>query len=430
MRKLIVASVALAVSLSLIAADELPHRAMFGAQLIPSEKGVALGQLSPSAPAATAGLRPGDIVTALGDAKITRPEELAAAVKRHGAGSVEVSFLRDGSPSKLTVQLVEAPRESSPDFDVIYDSVKANDSLRRTIITKPHGRAKRAAVLLAGGIGCYSLEGAAMSPDNSYGALIRDLTANGFVVMRVEKSGMGDSQGVPCPLQDFDNELAGYRAALEKLRTYDFVDARRIFLIGHSLGGIQVPLLAAETPVRGVVAFETAGHKWLDYEERNAKRQMTLEGHSGEELTTRVATRRECLQKLLIERKTPDAVVEAQPQCAEFIQYPADYTYMQQLAAIDPVKEWKKVSAPVLLLYGSSDFITDAEEHELIARAVNSAHKGRAKFIVEKDMDHFMRDVPSQAESMRLMKSEQTETRPLHTQVRKDIIAWLKAHAR
>jgi pimeloyl-ACP methyl ester carboxylesterase len=254
------------------------------------------------------------------------------------------------------------------------------------------------------------------------------LTREGFVVMRVEKSGMGDSQGVPCQLQDFENELAGYRAALAKLRTYSFVDASRIYILGHSMGGLQAPILASEAKVRGIVVMTTAGHKWLEYEEENAKRQMALEGVASDELLTRVALRRECLSRLLIRRETPEAIVKDRADCEGSVQSPAHYTYMQQLAALDPVALWKKVSAPVLIIHGASDFVTSEEEHRIIERAVNSKHKRHATLLIEPRMDHFMREVASPAESMRAMKADGGETLPLRTKVQDDIVEWLKKH--
>ena len=411
--------------LSVTTTDELPRRHLFGAQLVPNDNGVAVGQLSPNGPAAKAGLRSGDLIVSFGETTVHRPEELIAAVKATASNKTEVEIVRDGQKLKLPVELAEVPRETSDEYDVIYDSVRANGTLRRTIITKPHGNSKRPAVVFAGGLGCYSLDNvpASVSP---YIALIQDLTRNGFVVMRVEKSGMGDSQGVPCAEQDFENELAGLRAGLAKLRTYPYVDSKRLFFIGHSIGALDAPILANETPLRGIVAMSTAGHQWLDYEAVNAERQMKMEGHSGDELQTRLATRRGCLDRLITKRETPEQIAKDKPACEEFLQYPAHYSYMQQVGALDLPALWKRVSVPVLLIHGASDFVTDAEEHQFIARQVNASHRGLASVVIEPRMDHFMNDVASPEESMRTMKADTIGDQSPQTQVRKDIIEWLK----
>jgi uncharacterized protein len=417
---------------SLIANADAPgglkRRVVFGAHLGPAANGgITVMDLTPGAPAIAAGLAKGDVIVSINGKAIADPGQFVAAMKASGAGPAELEILRNGETSKKTVRLAEAPRETSSDFDVIYDSVRANDALRRTIITRPHMKGKRPAVLFAGGIGCYSLDNAPPAVDG-YIALIHELTRKGFVVMRVEKSAMGDSEGIPCQLQDFENELAGYRAGLKKLRTYDYVDADRVFLVGHSIGGLVAPVIAGESPLRGVVALSTAGQNWIDYEDVNARRQLAMKGTAGQELEAKLRVRNACAQKFFA-GQAPEEILKTEPACQEYLQYPAHQSYMQQVAALDPAALWKKVTAPVLLIHGTSDFVTDAAEHEAIARVVNTAHPGHATVLLEKNMDHFMREVESREASMRTLESNALDQQPMQTKVRADIAAWLKAHS-
>ena len=122
------------------------------------------------------------------------------------------------------------PFETSPDAGVSYSSISiADGSRRRVIVTKPKQSGRHPAVLYMTGVGCFSQESLdRSSPDAK---LLYALTAAGFVTMRVEKSGMGDSEGAPCasPDADLDNEVRGYLAGLLALKQYDFVDSRNIF---------------------------------------------------------------------------------------------------------------------------------------------------------------------------------------------------------
>jgi hypothetical protein len=78
-----------------------------------------------------------------------------------------------------------------------------------------NGAPQRVAIDL-GGIGCYSVDVAA-NPQDPYLNLAHDVSRAGFVTMRVEKSGVGDSGGPPCHTVDFDAELRSYRIALQTL---------------------------------------------------------------------------------------------------------------------------------------------------------------------------------------------------------------------
>ncbi|MFN9545931.1 MAG: trypsin-like peptidase domain-containing protein [Cyanobacteriota bacterium] len=60
--------------------------------------------VQPGGPAATAGLRPGDVITAVEGSRISGPGDVINAVERAGVGrSLRISLLRDGSPLQLTV---------------------------------------------------------------------------------------------------------------------------------------------------------------------------------------------------------------------------------------------------------------------------------------------------------------------------------------
>jgi alpha-beta hydrolase superfamily lysophospholipase len=87
-----------------------------------------------------------------------------------------------------------------------------------------------------------------------YRARAQGLADRGIATYRVEKPGMGDSQGgLSCFGMDFDNELSAFRERLRTLiNTYGVVPSR-IVLLGHSMGGVEAPVLAAETPgLRGL----------------------------------------------------------------------------------------------------------------------------------------------------------------------------------
>ena len=57
-------------------------------------------------PAAKAGLKPGDLITSLGDRVITSPEELIVAVRSHDVGdSVLIKYTRDRTNYQVTLTL-------------------------------------------------------------------------------------------------------------------------------------------------------------------------------------------------------------------------------------------------------------------------------------------------------------------------------------
>src|SRR6058998_3428481 len=153
----------------------------------------------------------------------------------------------------------KAPRESYPNVDVIYDSVTAPDGERlRTIITKPrNAKGKLPVIFVAGWLSCDSVEAPADTKDAA-GLVFRGLAQlPDFALFRMDKQGVGDSEGV-CSETNFDSELAGYRAAFRALKNYDFIDTKRVYILGISSGGGFAPLVsesdAEKSQVRGYIS--------------------------------------------------------------------------------------------------------------------------------------------------------------------------------
>src|SRR5204862_1262354 len=93
-----------------------------------------------------------------------------------------------------------------------------------------------------------------LQPDHPVPALLSALAGAGVASVRVERSGIGDSQGPSCTRVDFETELLGYRAGLRLIQSCGWADGRRIFAFGHSLGAMVPPLLA-EAGARAGGAF-------------------------------------------------------------------------------------------------------------------------------------------------------------------------------
>jgi len=102
----------------------------------------------------------------------------------------------------------ERPRESSSDFTVEYRAVTARGGKHRVLVTHPNDAQRHAAVLLIGGIGCYPID--VPSGESAYRDLAYNLTRRGYTTVRVEKLGMGDSDGASCIDSDLATELDGY----------------------------------------------------------------------------------------------------------------------------------------------------------------------------------------------------------------------------
>ena len=382
----------------------LPRRGFFGAQVSEAPEiasGEIVSKIFPKTSAEVAGIRVGDLIlTVAGISIVSGTPQFVSVMGSHKEGEeVEVRVSRAGKISPVKVVLKPFPCESSPDFDIEYQAVKVDGELRRTIVTRPGtSRDKYPAVLFVGGIGCNSID-LPFDGSNPYKKLLYALTKKGFLTLRVEKRGMGDSEGGACFDTSFQSETNGYLEGLRELKKRPDVDSDRVFIIGHSIGGIIAPILANLEQVRGVVVVATVSTLWFRYEVENSRRQYLLQGLSFLQVEEKLRQKVLALSKLLLERKSIESIQNEHPDLVQFLKYPMNCRYIQAVSDLNFPELWSRVTAKVLVVCGAADYVTSEEDHRLIAEIVNADHPGKAEFVKMEGLDHHFTEASSQKKS-------------------------------
>ncbi len=270
---------------------ELRRRAMFGAQLsevtadvrerqkLTENGGIALVQIFPGTSAADAQFKAGDVMRAIDGTSLTGIPMFLDRMSKSRAGDVlTIDLVRDGVRHEQRVTLREMPREKREGYDVVYGSVISNGARLRTIITRPSAAGRQPAVmLLQGGHTCFAIDTPVGQPA-VFTWIASDLTRHGYVTLRVERPGCGDSEGGPLRDVGFDRELDGYKQALLALTRSDFVDAGNVLLFGHSMGGMFAPLIALELPVKGIAVYGSGAATWFEAVFEQRRRLASLDG--------------------------------------------------------------------------------------------------------------------------------------------------------
>ncbi len=371
---------------------------------LPAATGVEVQRLVDGGSARAAGVEVGDVITRIEGHDVAGPDDFVASAKRLRAGDVaSLSVIRGEQTRTIRLEVLPRPVEKSPDADVRYLAVEVDGSLRRVIVTLPKQPGRYPALLFMTGIGCFSQE--SLDRSTTEAALLYGLTARGFVTMRVEKSGMGDSEGPPCSSDaaGLRSEVRAYLAGLKALKQYPFVDPSDVFLIGHSIGGVEAPMVARQESVRGIVVVNTVAKPFLEYLLETRRRQGQLRHAPFDEIDRENRLDEWCNHRLVIDRQAADQVNKENPACREHIEYPAPSAFMQEWAAVNPAEEWKPVTSPVLAVYGTSDYVATGADHPYLATMLNTFHPGQATVKAIEGMDHNL----ARAESM-----EASRTRP------------------
>src|SRR5262250_1215672 len=236
-------------------------------------------RVRPDSAAARVGIAAGDVILKINDS-IVQGDEGEIAADRIPVGEIALTVRRGQTEQVKYVAVPALPAEAFANSDVMLDAVKGADGeLLRTIVTRPKGKAKVPAIFVVGWLSCDSVEYPYGAGNDGLGIfLLRLAEESGFATVRMDKPGIGDSQGV-CAKTDFVGELQGYRAAFASLRKYDFIDPGKVFVLGLSNGGGVAPLVVPHgMRVAGYVSVSGWGRSWFEHMIEHERRRLTLKG--------------------------------------------------------------------------------------------------------------------------------------------------------
>jgi serine protease Do len=141
----------------------------------PTTDGALVAAISPNSPAYRAGLKPGDVITAVNSATVTNPSDLAADIANVDPGhDTKITYLRNGKSNTLSVAVATMPANPDASFQ------------------QSGGSQPQAAVPGNAGLG---LTLAPLTPDIR-GQLNLPDDANGAVVSQVKPNSAADQAGV------------------------------------------------------------------------------------------------------------------------------------------------------------------------------------------------------------------------------------------
>lgn len=382
--------------------------------------GAALGieQVLPGGVAATSGMAPGDVIISVAGTPVTSREALGARMRTLAAGDTVTIVVQRGEATVELRATLEQDAETIEGSVVTYGSVTVPAGYRlRTIVTTPTGEARvrdgrRPAFMYVQGIICQTVDRPS-SPDAVDTRIIHEMAKAGFVTMRVDKPGIGDSEGPPCNEIDFKTELEGFQAALRQLAAMPEVDPDRIYIFGHSMGGVMAPYMSAEVPVRGTIVYGTLVRTWFEYQLENVRRQSALDPSISEaDITDAVLAEARTSATVLIDKKTLGDAWTRWPELRQPTQgimldenhmSTRSMSFFHQLQDLNLARAWERSTGAVLAVYGEYDWVTSLKDHDMIAAIVNRRTPGAGTSITMPKADHAFTTHASLEESVRAM---------------------------
>jgi hypothetical protein len=212
--------------------------------------------------------------------------------------------------------------------------------------------------------------------------------------------------------------LEVFAAGYEDLLRKNAVDRNRVFIFGHSMGGIEAPLLAAREQIQplGIAVYGTAFQSWYEYIIAMNRFQFPRNGQPYREFEADMREYLALFYAHYVEMKPIEEIVKNE-RWEALLKRDFELTaegdilwrraaFWQELAKHNATEAWSRVNAHVLSIYGSADFeVFNPFSMEEITRIVNAYHPGKAKFVQLDGADHSMIQVGGMDEGVSLRTS-------------------------
>ncbi len=377
-KKFIVVTLFLFTAFTSVQSQKLGRRSSWEAKINSPKSnipGAEIIEINAGSPLDKAGLLPNDVIIEVNGVLVKDYNAwsdisygLRASEKTH------LKVLREAKIIEREIQFNPRPLEVHQGLETDYEEVTSTYGItQRVIITRPKKSGKQPAIILIGGLSCSSIETYSGRRGTNWGKTIKNLVEkSNMVVMRIEKPGVGDSEG-NCSQSDFLMDLEGYRSAIKHLKSKPYVDTSKIIAYGSSMGSALAPLLANEFALAGIISDGTFFKTWYEHMLEIERRILSFKGNTESEIVEKMNNYYIPLYYgMMIEKKSYQQVIDAYPALAKYNYHDPEHmygrpmAYYQQLQDFNLAGEWEKIKVPVRILRGTNDWIMSSFDNKMI----------------------------------------------------------------
>lgn len=370
----------------------------FGIAKLADRPGARITRIVEGSAAYKAGLRKDDIIVNINQIPIPDENTLFKILwalrggdvvnltisRKQQAGLVSVKFTADTAPFETYQNL---------DLEPVVLTNSYGDALR-AFVTKPkNAKGKLPAILFVSWLSCGTVE--LPESNDSWTKMLREVAEkSGCLMMRVEKPGVGDSNGTACADCDLLTELDSYKAAWRHLKQRNDVDTTNIIVFGASLGGTLASIVGKDQPVKAYVSAVSVYKTWLEHMIELERRRLQYSGKSQSEINALMPGYIEFHTDYLNYKKTPQQISTEKPHLAKLWydeprhQYGRPAQFYMQTQDFNFMETWLNTRAPVYVVAGEYDWIMSLDDSRLLVDMINQKTPGRASLYVAKGMDH------------------------------------------
>lgn len=333
------------------AAEYSQAESMFTAEMaaaVPADKLKQIWESLPQQVGAAQGRGVAQVETHSGTHLVSVPLQYAKA-----ALVAKIAVTAEGRIAGLMIQPAPPAPAAAPAADAGFRESEFPVGNLPGTLAMPTSTGKVPAVVLVHGSGPHDRD-ETIGPNRPFLDIARGLAQQGIAVLRYEKRTKARPQDFASGNYTMDEETTNDAvAAVAALRTASGIDPDRVFVLGHSQGGMLAPRIAEKSGhVAGLILLAAPARSLLTLLPEQNRYLVNLDG-------TISAAEQAHLDKLDAQiaavRSGADVAASDSP-----LGVPANY--WRSIEAVDPVADAQASKLPLMLIHGGRDFqVVDAD---------------------------------------------------------------------
>ena len=351
-----------------------------------------------------------------GTAKVTAHQGMQVVVVplkyAKAALIAQIAINADGKVAGFLIQPAPPPPAAAPAADATYKEREFPVGDLPGTLAMPTTAGKVPAVVLVHGSGPQDRD-ETIGPNRPFLDIARGLAEQGIAVLRYEKRSKARPQDFTSSQYTMDDETTNDAvAAVAALRAAPGIDPDKVFVLGHSQGGMLAPRIAQHSgKIAGLVLLAAPARSLLTLLPEQNRYLFNADGS----ISAQEQQVLDQLQQMISKVRSNAAIADQDTPLG----LPAHY--WRTFDKINPVADAQSLALPMLLLQGGRDFQVTDTDWQLWRKAL--ADVPRASFRHYPALNH-LGIAGEGAGSL----DEYQKPGHVDAQLIADTAAWIKAH--
>ncbi|MCD6550728.1 DUF3887 domain-containing protein [Thermotoga sp.] len=316
-----------------------------------------------------------------------------------GEISALVTMNREGKVAGLFFTQATGSKYEPPDY-VDLEGFEEKDISVNGLpgkITIPKSKGPFPAVALVHGSGPNDMD-ETIGPNKIFKDIAYGLSSNGIIVLRYHKRTLVEKMN-PASLTVEEEVIKDAVKAVNILKQRK--DVSEVYVLGHSLGAMLAPEIAERSKADGVIMISPPARPLEELMEDQLKYLQSLG------LAKNVGETLKILEKLKRKEIPPNKIVLG-----------TSARYFYDLKERQPVLTAKKLTVPMLLIFGGRDYQVSEKDQKIWSRELSG--KENVKILVFEDLNHLMMVGEGRSTPVEYMKKGHVDKRVIDA-----IIEWM-----